>query len=406
MRVILVNDYAFVNGGAGEVALTTARLLAARGHQVVLFTAVGPVAEELLSVAGLRVVCTGHQDLLHDPNRLRAATYGIWNPVTRRAFDQLLREFSPRDTIVHVHALQKAVTTSILPVARKRGFRVLYHLHDYGAACPNLGFFDYPAQKICHRHALGLGCVLRNCDRRSYAQKVWRVLRQWVQRGFGGLPGKVDAFAYISDYSLRLLQPYLPPAAKLYALPNPIRVEQGERVQAEKNQVYLFVGRLSPEKNPQLLARAAAQLGLPARFVGSGAMAEEIRRIDPLAELTGWVPHDGLSAYYRQARALVFPSVWGETFGLVALEAMAYGLPVIVSDACAAADEVTDGVTGLHFRSNDLASLQEKMLLLQDDARVRDMSARAYRYFWQRYGDEDCYVETLERIYQEELSRS
>lgn len=403
MNIILVNDFAYTNGGAGQIALATAQILAEQGHQVVLFTAVGPVAGELRNIPRLRVVCTHQHDILHDPNRLRAVTYGIWNPVTRRAFAELLQEFSPQDTVIHVHALQKAISTSILPVAHQRGFRVLFHLHDYGVACPNLGFFDYPAQKICHRRAMGIGCVLHNCDRRSYPQKLWRVLRQYVQKSLGGLPAKTDAFAYISDYSMRFLKPYLPQSSHLYYLPNPINVECGPRVEAEKNQTYLFVGRLSKEKNPQLLARASADLHLPVTFVGSGELAEEIKQLNPNAKIAGWISHDNLPDYYRKARALVFPSIWGETLGLTALEAMAYGLPVIVSDECAAADEIVDGVTGLHFCNNDVDSLKKKIQMLQQDELVQRMSIQAYKDFWAKQAAKESYAQMLENVYQKEL---
>ena len=59
----------------------------------------------------------------------------------------------------------------------------------------------------------------------------------------------------------------------------------------------------------------------------------------------------------RAARTLVFPSLWYEGLGLTALEAKAMGTPVIVSDICAAREQIADGAEGLWFRSGDAASL-------------------------------------------------
>ena len=57
MKVIVVNDFAFVNGGAGQVAVTTAKLLAKKGHRVTFFSAVGPIGQELKDVQNLSVIC-------------------------------------------------------------------------------------------------------------------------------------------------------------------------------------------------------------------------------------------------------------------------------------------------------------------------------------------------------------
>ena len=57
LNVIIVNDFAHVNGGAGQVAIMTARLLAENGHRVIFFAAVGPVGQELENVQNLFVVC-------------------------------------------------------------------------------------------------------------------------------------------------------------------------------------------------------------------------------------------------------------------------------------------------------------------------------------------------------------
>ena len=63
MTVVITADYAYVNGGAARIALESAKGLAARGHDVVLFTAVGPVAEDLSGVPHLRTICLDQEDV-------------------------------------------------------------------------------------------------------------------------------------------------------------------------------------------------------------------------------------------------------------------------------------------------------------------------------------------------------
>lgn len=398
MNIIIVNDFAFVNGGAGKIAINTAKLLANNGDHVILFTAVGPIADDLHGIENLKVVCLEQYDILNDPFRLRAIIQGLWNFRAKRTFKQLLKSYSPQDTVIHIHTLQKAVSTSILPVARKMGFKTLYHGHDYGVACPNLGFYNYQRDEICHRNALSVDCLLCDCDSRSFLHKCWRVVRLIVQKYIGGLPDKLDCFIYISKFSLNIMKPYLNNVKQLELVPNIIDVSQSSRVEAEKNSYIVFVGRMSPEKNPQIVARVTKKLGLPVIFIGSGVLEDKVKHINPVAEITGWVGREEIEKYMQTARVLVFPSKWYEAAPLTILEAMAYGVPCIVSDACAGKEAVVDGENGMIFSSDDDDELIEKLSKLDDD-KVKMMSRAAYDGFWGKNYNEKVYLERLKRIY-------
>jgi glycosyltransferase involved in cell wall biosynthesis len=84
----------------------------------------------------------------------------------------------------------------------------------------------------------------------------------------------------------------------------------------------------------------------------------------------------------REARALVFPSVWYEGQPLTVYEALALGTPVIVSDACAGREAVSGGETGFWFRSGDARALAARLTQLSDDALAGRMSTTAYTAYW------------------------
>lgn len=405
MTIIMVNDFAFVNGGAAQVAIATARVLAKKGHRVVFFAAVGPIGEELKDVENLSVVCLNQKDILRDPNRLRAVFQGVWNFHAAKVFSSILSDCLPRDTVIHIHALSKSISSSIIPAAKRKGFCIIYHLHDYGIVCPNLGFYDYQKDEICLRKAMGLSCVMRHCDSRSFLHKGWRVLRQFVQYHFGGLPNDIDTMIYISEFSRRILEPYFAKGQRLAFLPNLLDVDRKERIQAEKNQVFLFVGRFAPEKAPDLFARAVARLSIPAVFIGAGECEAELRDTCPQAEFPGWLSHEEMEVFFSRARALVFPSQWYETMGLSVGEALAHGVPAIVSNACAGRDEILDGETGLLFNSGSLDSLCAQIEKIKNDAFAMQLSENAYQHYWEQGYDEQVYVHRLEEIYRDMLSR-
>ena len=82
------------------------------------------------------------------------------------------------------------------------------------------------------------------------------------------------------------------------------------------------------------------------------------------------------------ARALVFPSVWYETSGLVVAEALARGVPAIVSSATAGRDLIRDGVNGLLCEPGSLEALVASLQRLQDDDRAALMGENAFALYW------------------------
>ena len=78
LNIVVVSDFAHVEGGSTAVALSSAIGLAGRGHRVTLLVAVSPIEPTLLD-SGLRVICTQQHAIGDDPQRIRALIQGIWN---------------------------------------------------------------------------------------------------------------------------------------------------------------------------------------------------------------------------------------------------------------------------------------------------------------------------------------
>ena len=112
-----------------------------------------------------------------------------------------------------------------------------------------------------------------------------------------------------------------------------------------------------------------------------------------------------MSELLCNSRALVFPSRWYETQGLVIKEAAAVGVPTIVSDGCAGRDSVDDGETGLWFASGDIKDLNEKLRFVRDQPdHVRRMGATAYERYWKNPDTLTKHGQLLVECYNEILS--
>lgn len=396
MHIVVVSDYSAVNGGAAQVAVSSAQALARAGHEVVFFAGRGP------AVQGVPTVSLGLTDLTGEPLRMKAAVNGLWNRKAAAGLDALLAGLQGRDdVVVHVHSWVKCLSPAIFPVLRRHGVPIVCTLHDYFWACPNGGLYDYPHERICEHTPMSRACLTADCDSRSYAHKAWRVVRQFVQNAATAPAAAGISFVAVSDFSAAVLRRHLGAAAHVRRVDNPIAAQHLPPADPAAQRQVAFVGRLSPEKGPQLLARAAARTATEVVFIGEGACAAGLAQAPGRLELTGWIPSEEVRERLRRCRALVLPSLWYETQGLVVLEAAALGVPAIVPTPCAAADYVADGQTGLHFRSGDETSLCEALRRVQDDATARRLGAGAYAAYWAEPRNDQRHVAQLEALYTE-----
>jgi glycosyltransferase involved in cell wall biosynthesis len=142
---------------------------------------------------------------------------------------------------------------------------------------------------------------------------------------------------------------------------------------APEDQGYLaFLGRLAPEKQPELAIEIARRVGLPLKIAAKvdAVDQEYFDQVvaplldDPLVEFLGEIGDDQKSAFLGGAKALLFPIDWPEPFGLVMIEAMACGTPV-VARPCGSVPEVIDhGRTG--FLASTLVELTEAVKRLDE----------------------------------------
>lgn len=397
MHVVLVVDHAFVNGGQAKVALDAGLGLAARGHRVTVFAAVGP-ADPRLEAAGIRVVCLGQDDIATTTNKLAFAVQAIWNRPAARRLAAELRSLDPRDTVVHVHAFAKALSPSIGVSLRASGLPLLYTMHEYFLVCPNGGFYEYPAARICHRTPMSADCVTTHCDARSYPRKLIRVVRHAALDHVAGMRTLFPHVITISALQEEVVSRHLPSGTRFHRVDNPISVIQGPPRSTPPGE-FLFVGRISTEKGAPVFAEAARRAGVRAVFLGDGPGAAALEAAYPEVQILGWKDEAEVQTLMRQARALVFPSVWYEGQPLTVYEALASGLPVLVSDACAGREAVVDGETGFWFRSSDVDALAAHLVRLKDDAVAAQMGRAAYDRYWANPLTLDRHLDRIEAVY-------
>jgi glycosyltransferase involved in cell wall biosynthesis len=149
---------------------------------------------------------------------------------------------------------------------------------------------------------------------------------------------------------------------------------------------FFYIGRLVTEKGVQVAVRALAQLQQAAHFVvaGKGPMEGELRAlarelgVEHRVHFLGRVSDPAKDAWLQGAAAGLVPSLY-EPFGIVALEVMAAGRPVIVGDTGGLREIVTDGVNGLKVAPGDVGALAGAMTAVLSDPALAGRVAAAGR---------------------------
>lgn len=403
LSVIILNDHGWINGGQAKVAIDSALHLKRAGLDVCFIAGAGPLDERLVQ-SGIECHVAGKHDLWSDPNRFRAATRGIWNRDSARLLAECTAARDPRSTIIHAHGWAKALSPSIGPELTRSDTAHVYTLHEYFLACPTGGFFHHGEGEICTRTPLGVQCLTTRCDPRNDFHKAWRVARQAVLRSAGNLPRGLREIIYLAPGQKSVMAPYLPSQARWHLLPNPVRDQPSARVMAERNEIFLFIGRLSPEKGAEVAARAAGEAGVPIAFCGDGDRRDAIRSANPNATMLGWLGEEELNGWLSKARCVVFPSLWYEGYPLVVADALRLGIPVIASKSCVAASMIADGVNGLHAETGDVQDWADAMGRLRSADLVRRLGEAAFEA-GRELLSHDEHTSRLIAIYEDAISR-
>jgi glycosyltransferase involved in cell wall biosynthesis len=336
--------------------------------------------------------------------RASAFWSGIYNFVANYEMSHLLKEDRP--DVVHVHSVYPMFSPSVLVACRQAGVPVVMTVHNHSLTCPT-SFHLYKG-RICEDCVGGheYHCVLKNC-RNNILESCAYALRGSVARICRWFPENVNVLIVLTPFGKgRLLQAGFR-EDQIAVVPNPTsvadtaaRLSSGEHVG--------FAGRVSPEKGVDIFLAAAARMpNIPFKVAGDGPVLSEMRARAPSnVEFLGRLGVDDLLAFYRKSRMLVAPSLWFEPFGMVVVDAMALGVPVVASRIGGLPYLVEDGVNGSMFNPGDPEDLVQKVRRLWEDPQLCNrMGLAGQRKVAQQYSQR-VYYENLMTVYQRAIHGS
>jgi len=385
--VMVVHNFYQQPGGEDAVFNDEVRLLQAHGHRVSQFTA--------------------HNDSVKGRSRVALAINTIWNGQAYRALAARVRAERPK--IVHFHNTFPLISPAAYHAVRAQRAAVVQTLHNFRLLCPAATFLrDGKVCEDCLGAIFPTNGVRHGCYRGNKTATAASGLMVTIHSALRTWRTTVDAYIALTEFSReKFIQGGLP-GGKIHVKSNFVGHDPG--VGSGRGGYAIFVGRLSPEKGIDVLLSAWTQLGgaIPLKILGDGPMADMVKKAAADSPHIEWLGHESpqrVMELVGEAAFLVFPSIWYETFGKVAVEAYSRGTPVIASRLGAMKELVEHGHSGYLFEAGNGADLANKVRqFLAEPRQIPDMRRRARAEFNERYTAAANYLQ-LNEIYRHALAR-
>lgn len=267
---------------------------------------------------------------------------------------------------IHFHQLEDPAFVSYL----RRMAPVLISAHGYPGCTSGVYFFE-PGNECTRAH--GPGCVpnllARGCAHTRYPRTLPRKYLQ-VSRGLASFRRADLAISYSAAVDRHLAANGLQRRTVIPFFPTvPV---SGAPVAVSERRV-LFAGRVDHTKGVDVLIEAISRIDAELVICGEGRHLAAMQRlaeqlgVAQRVRFAGWLSSEQLAQEIAATTLVAMPSLWPEPFGLVGLEALAAGRPVVASATGGIVDWLHEGVTGLGVAPGDASALARGLAALLDD---------------------------------------
>lgn len=384
MKILFVNEKAGYFGGVEQNVADSARALQESGADCHLAYA------ELTNRDP-----DGYREIFRDTVRCREISPGGDGG---QSFAAIMRQVQP--DVVYLHKV--ASLNFFLPfVGAVRAVRMV---HDHDLCCPRRHKYFLFSSRVCH-HRAGWRCYLDAAflerDHGSALRFRLTGIRpklEEMKRNF-----HLDAVLVGSRFMQQELIQNGFSKNKVHILPPVVPAQNLHPTPVPDAATILYVGQLIRGKGVDLLLQSLKRVrcDFKAIIVGTGNAEQGLRALcsrlglDAKVEFRGWVDHAALEAYYAGARVVAVPSRWPEPFGMIGLEAMRQGRPVVAFAVGGIPDWLQDGVTGCLVAEQDVAAFARALeRLLSDPETAREMGRAALAAAHEKFAF-DRYLQAL-----------
>ncbi|MDR1555766.1 MAG: glycosyltransferase family 4 protein [Tannerellaceae bacterium] len=391
MKVLQINKYFYIKGGAETVFFNTMDLLTEKGHTVIPF-----------SLKSRKNRPSAYESYFVDYPELSES--GLWTKVkylfafihnrqAARKLKALLLAEKP--DVAHIHLLFNCFSVSILPVLKECKVPVVMSVHDYRLICPAYTFIDgqgHFCERCKAKHAYH--CIVHRCYRNEWFSSILLALDSYYRTWFIRPVELIDQFIFVSRFSrdkhISMDASFESKSLYLYNF-TPL----SDKGACLRSDYILFFGRISAEKGIPTLMKAMEQIpDVKLKIVGTGPLLEDLKKHSgPNIEFAGFQSGNELYDSIRKARFVIVPSQCYENNPLSVIESMTLGTPVIGSRIGGIPELIEEGRTGYIFDVKSAENLQQtiRKALSLPEQEYAAMSLAAKEFASEQFSGESHY---------------
>lgn len=398
MKVLLVNKFHYKKGGSETYYFTVSEALEARGHQVIFFA----MKDDKNIHCDQEEFFVSNSSIQGDiKSKMNMALHIVYSKEAYDKMKKLLEHENP--DLVILNLIHKQITLSVIDAIKAYNSKIpiFWIMHDLIAVCPAYTMLDGKGN-ICKKCLAGnfWHCVANKCIKGSrllsllsrYEADYIRK-RKWYDQ--------INLFICPSEFYRNILLEAKFTSSKIVMLRNPLPLESQYEVNDMDNEYILYFGRLAKEKGIKLLIDAVKIVGCRLVILGTGPLESDLHAYannDKNIEFKGFQMGEVLIDYIKKCRCAVLPSEWYENGPYSAMEAMAFGKPLIVSNNGGLPELVEDGKNGFIYRGVDelISCIKRMMELSQNEYKI--MANRSLEKAKELF-DPNKYIDEIEMYY-------
>lgn len=365
MRILMIDKYYFIKGGAERCFFELKKLLESHGHQVIPFSMKHPKNFPSLYSKYFVENIDFHPSSFNQKIQVGCQSIPriLYSTQSASRIRKLIRRVKP--DIAHLHMIDHQLSPSILPVLKEEGIPVVQSIHTYKPVCPSYMLYNTAKGEICEKCIDGsyYEAVINRCHKNSYLASALVALEMYIHKSLHSYQKYIDLYLVPSEFVGNKMKEGGFNQDKIHLIRH--FIDPKEYPQSHNNNHYLlYFGRLSAEKG--LLTLLKAMEGIKRsrlKIVGDGPMRstlesyvknKNLQNIEFVGSLNGGL----LKSVIANASFIVLPSEWYENAPMSIYEAFALGKPVIGSCIGGIPELIQHGKDGYLFQSKDYDELK------------------------------------------------
>ena len=374
MKILFCHNFYQQAGGEDVAVANEMAMLKQHGHEVKLF-----------SVSNNSIKTLWH--------KLLVSFHLTYSNKYKTKLKNVIADFNP--DIVHVHNFFPLLTPSVFGACKEMDVPVVHTLHNYRLICPSATLF---VNGVCNEESI---------EKNAYAMVKYKA----YQNSFIGtflLARAIEKYKKKQLWSKKVDQFIAPSQSvkstyikagflseKITVKPNfiqsksiiPIPQQQDREQDQSTNEEYaIFLGRLVEEKGICMLLNSWRETDIKLRIYGGGPL-EQLCKDAQRSNIIyyGEVTREEALQALKQAKFLIMPTQWHEPFGLVVIEALSLGIPVIATKMGALPEIISHGYNGLIFEHDDLDDFHRQVEKMKSNSKPTEMKKNALNSFNKQY---------------------